>query len=158
MLVPSHYANASVVAVHASKFGSFLNIPDLDLSCAKTNTDICSISGPLDTADVGIRAGLQKRTDSTRLSRPDVDVSLETDGDLVARRPVEKIEVVVVDKAGGVEHTFRGSGNTTSELGRCGIRILERTIVLRPKVNRLRRFRRRWLKSKNALIERDTAG
>lgn len=44
VLVPSHNTNAGIMTVHAAEFGSFLDIPDLNLSCSKSNTDIGSIT------------------------------------------------------------------------------------------------------------------
>jgi hypothetical protein len=53
--------------MHTAKLGTFFNIPDLNFASTESNTDVCSISGPLDTADIGIRAGFQERTDSSGL-------------------------------------------------------------------------------------------
>jgi hypothetical protein len=138
VLVPAHDTNAGVMAVHASELGALLNVPDLHLSCAESHTHIGAIARPFDTADIGIRAGFQERTDSSGLSRPDIDIALKTDSNLVARGPVKKIEIVVVYEAWGIQNSLRGCCNAASELGRCGTGILEWAVVLRAEVNWLR--------------------
>jgi len=95
------------VTEHAAKLGALFNVPDLDLTSAKPDANVSTVATPLDTADVGLLRTFKKRVDCSRLCRPDVDVTLETDGDLVARTPVEKVEVVVVNKTGSIENAFR---------------------------------------------------
>ena len=138
MLVPSHNTNAGVVTMHASELGAFLDVPDLNFSRAEANADICSIAGPLDTADIGVWAGFQERADGARLCRPDIDIALETNSDLVTGGPVEKVEVVVIDKTRSIQDTFWSGGDATSKLRGCGIGILERAVVLGSKVDWLR--------------------
>jgi len=65
VLVPSHNTNTSFVSVHAAELGTLLNIPDLNLSRTETDTDICSVTRPLDTANIGIWASLEERADSS---------------------------------------------------------------------------------------------
>ena len=55
VFVPSHDANAGVVAVHTSELGTLLHVPNLRLTGSKTHSHVCAIATPLDTADVGIR-------------------------------------------------------------------------------------------------------
>ena len=116
MFIPAHDTNTGIMSMHASELCAFLNVPDLYFSRTEANADICSVARPLDTTDVGIWAGLQERADSTRLGGPDVDVSLETNCDLVARRPIKKVEVVVIDETRSVKHALWGSSYATSEL------------------------------------------
>jgi hypothetical protein len=59
VLVPSHDADACLVAVHASDLGAFFDIPDLNFSCAEANANVSSVAGPFDTADIGIWTCLQ---------------------------------------------------------------------------------------------------
>ena len=98
VLVPSHYTNTSIVSVHASKLGTFFDIPDLNFSGTETNTDICSITGPLDTANIGIWASFKKRADSTRLGRPDIYIAFKTNCNLIVGAPVKEVQVVIVDE------------------------------------------------------------
>lgn len=63
VLVPSHNTNTGIVSVHATELGAFLNVPDLDLTRAESNADVCSVAGPLDAADIGVWASLEKRAD-----------------------------------------------------------------------------------------------
>lgn len=56
MLVPAHHADASVMAKHAADFGTFGDVPYLDLARTKAYADVGAIARPLDAADVGIRA------------------------------------------------------------------------------------------------------
>jgi len=44
VLVPAHHADSSLVAEHASKLGTFFDIPDLDFAGAETDTDVCAIA------------------------------------------------------------------------------------------------------------------
>jgi len=140
VLVPSHNTNTRIVTEHATKLGAFLNIPDLNLTSAETDTNVSTIAAPLDTTDVGLFRTFKKGVDCSRLSRPDVHVTLEADGDLVARAPVEKVQVVVVHQTRSIEHALWGGQDPTAELRSRGSSGLERTVVLRAKVNRLGRF------------------
>src|ERR1700722_14712841 len=63
LLVPAHDANTCLMSSHASELGSLFNIPDLDFTGAKTNTDVSPISTPLDTADVSVGWGIEKTAD-----------------------------------------------------------------------------------------------
>jgi hypothetical protein len=76
---------------------------------------------------------------------------------LVLGAPVEKVEVVVINKARSIQNTLWCSGNATSELSRGSIGRLERTVVLRAKVDWLGRLRRGRLEGKDASVEGDTA-
>lgn len=157
VLVPAHDANAGIVAEHGAKLSALLDVPDLDLSGSKTGGDVSTVRRPLDAGDVGGCIALEQRADGARLSRPDVDVALETNGDLVARRPVKKVEVVVVNKAWSVKNTLWGSWDTTTELG-SGSDRLERTVVLGAEVDWAGRFWWRWLESEDTLAKVDVAG
>ena len=157
VLVPSHDTNAGIVSVHAAELGALLNVPDLDLTRAESNADVCSVAGPFDAADIGIWASLEERADSSGLSGPDVDIALEANGNLVVGAPVEEVQVVVIDKSRGIENTLWGSGNTASELGCSRRGRLERTVVLGAKVDWLGRLRRGRLECKDAGVLRDTA-
>lgn len=135
VLVPAHDTNTGLMTVHASNLDTLLNIPDLDFARAQANANVRSVAGPLHAANVGVGGSLKKAADGAGLGRPDVDVAFQADGDLVAGRPVEEVEVVVVDKAGSVEDALRGGGDTASELGR-GSGGLERAVVLGAEVDR----------------------
>lgn len=135
VLVPAHDTDAGVVAVHAAEFGTLLDIPDLDLAGAEADADVGAVTRPLDATDVGVRAGLQEAAHGAGFGRPDIDVALEADGDLVLRGPVQEVEVVVVDETGGVEDALWGGSDTATELSRGGIGGLERTVVLRAEVD-----------------------
>ena len=95
MLVPAHNANACIVTKHAAHLLALSNIPDLNLTSAEANADVGTVARPLDAADIGVMACLQKAADAALVRRPDVDVALEANGDLIARAPVEKVQVVV---------------------------------------------------------------
>ncbi|KFX95175.1 hypothetical protein O988_05932, partial [Pseudogymnoascus sp. VKM F-3808] len=97
VLVPSHNTNTGVVSVHAAELGALLNVPDLDLTRAESNADVCSVTGPLDAADIGVGASLEKRADGAGLCGPHVNVALEANSDLVVGAPVKEVEVVVID-------------------------------------------------------------
>jgi hypothetical protein len=56
---------------------------------------------------------------------------------LVARRPIKKIEIVVVNKTRCIKNTLRGRENTTTELCVDAISGLEWTIVLRAEIDGL---------------------
>jgi len=77
------------VTIHASELRAFLYVPDLNFARAQTNANIGPIATPFDTANIGVRRSLQEAIDSAGLGRPNVDVSLETDGHLVSRAPIE---------------------------------------------------------------------
>jgi len=135
MLVPAHNTNTSVVSVHAAKLLALLHIPNLDLTSSETNADVSTVTAPLDTGDGGVLTALQERVDGAGLGRPNVDIALETDSDLVARAPVEEVEVVVVSQTRSIKDTLRRGQDTTAELrGRC-CGGLERTVVLRAEIN-----------------------
>lgn len=116
VLVPAHGANTGVMAVHGAQLSAIFNIPDLNLSRTETSSHISAVAGPLDRGDVGVLGALEERRNRARLSRPNVNVALETNGDLVAGRPVEEVEVVVVNKARSVKNTLRRSEDATTEL------------------------------------------
>lgn len=96
VLRPSHDSHASVMAKHAPQLRAFLNVPDLDFTRSQADTDVGAIPTPLDTADVCVWRRLEKAVDSSGVGRPHVDVALKTNGDLVARAPIQKVEIVVV--------------------------------------------------------------
>jgi hypothetical protein len=158
VLVPAHNTNASVMAEHASDLLTLSDIPDLDLTSSKTNTDISTIARPLDAANVSVGSSLQEAADATFIRRPNVDVALKTNGNLVARAPVEQVKVVVIDKAGSIKDTLGCGGDTAADLGRaCGGR-LERSVVLLSQVNGLGGFRSGRLELKDTGVEAHTAG
>jgi hypothetical protein len=158
VLVPAHNTNAGVVAEHASDLLTLSDIPDLDLTSSETNTDVGTIARPLDAANVGVGGSLKEAADATLIRRPNVDVSLKTNGDLVAGAPVEEVEVVVIDKAGCIKDTLRSGGNAATKLSRaCGGR-LERTVVLLSQVDGLRGLRGGRLELQDACVEAHTAG
>jgi hypothetical protein len=156
VLVPSHDTNTSVMAEHASDLLTLSDIPDLDLTGAETNADVGTVARPLDAADIGIRGGLKKAADTTLIGRPDIDVALQTDSNLVLRAPVEKVKVVVIDKTRGVKDTLRSGSNPTTELSRARGGRLERSVVLLSQVNGLGRLRSGRLELKDASVEAHT--
>jgi len=158
VLVPAHNTNAGVVTEHAAELGTLLDIPDLDLSRAETSSDVSTVTTPFDRGDVGRGVALEERVDGTSLSRPDVDGTLKANGDLVSGRPVEQVEVVVVDETWSIKNTLRGSSDTTAELSTGGSCRLDWAVVLRAEVNWARRLWRSRLELENALVEGDTAG
>jgi hypothetical protein len=130
VLVPAHDTNSSIMAMHTTEFGAFFDIPYLDLTSAKSNADVGSIPRPLNTADIGVRACFEKRANSSRFSRPDINIAFEANGDLVAGRPVKKVKIVIVHEPRGIQDALGGCCNTTSKLGRGGTGILEGAVVL----------------------------
>ncbi|KAI6761544.1 hypothetical protein HG531_002097 [Fusarium graminearum] len=118
VLVPAHNTNASIVAKHASDLLALSDIPDLDLTSSKTNADISTITRPLDAANVGVGGGLEKTADATFISRPNIDVTLKSNSNLVARAPVEQVKVVVINETGSIKNTFGGCGDAAADLGR----------------------------------------
>jgi hypothetical protein len=157
VVVPAHNTNASIMTVHTSDLSTLLNVPDLNLSRTEADTNVSSIAGPLHAADIGIWAGLEERADRSGLCRPDIDVALKADGDLVVGAPVEEVEVVVINKARGIQNSLWCSCNASSELGGGSVGVLERAIVLCTEVDWLGRFWCGWFEGKDASIERDTA-
>lgn len=158
VLVPAHDADAGVVAVHGAELGLLLDIPDLDLASAEAGGNVCTVARPLDGGDVGVLWAFEEGVHGARLGGPDVDVALEADGDLVARRPVQQVQVVVVDKAWSIQHALRGGQHTAAELRGGGSRWLERAVVLGAEVDRAGGLWRRRLEFKNALLHAHTAG
>jgi hypothetical protein len=158
VLVPTHNTDASVMAEHASDLLALSDIPDLDLTSSKTNTDISTIARPLDAANVGVGGGLEETADATFVRRPNIDVALKTNSNLVARAPVEQVEVVVINKAGSIEDTLRSGGDAAADLGRgCGGGP-ERSVVLLPQVNRLGGFWSGGLELEDACVKAHAAG
>lgn len=157
VLVPAHNTNTGVVAEHATDLHALGNIPDLHLTGSKTNTDVGTIARPLNAANIGVWGGLQQAAYRAFIGRPDIDVALQTDGNLVTRAPVEQVQVVVINQTRSVKHTLGGGGNAASELSRASIGRLQRSVVLLSKINRLRRLRRRRLELEDARVEVDTA-
>jgi hypothetical protein len=84
------------MTMHAPELGTVLNVPDLDFARTKANTNISSVARPLNAADICIRACLQKAANSSSFSGPDVHVALEANGHLIARAPVQKIQIVII--------------------------------------------------------------
>ena len=158
VLVPAHNTNAGVVTEHAAELGTLLDIPDLDLSRTETSSDVSTVTAPLDRGNVGRGIALEKRVYGTSFRRPDVDGTLKTNGDLVTGRPVEEVEVVVVDETWCIENTLRSSSDTTAELSTSGSRWLDWAVVLRAEVNWARRLWGGRLELEDALVERDAAG
>jgi hypothetical protein len=158
VLVPTHNTNAGVVTEHASDLLTLSDIPDLDLAGSETNTDIGTITRPLDAANVGVGGGLEETADATLIRRPNIDVALKTDGNLVARAPVEQVEVVVINEAGSVKNTFRGSSDAATDLGGgCGGGP-ERSVVLLSQVDRLGWLGSGGLKLEDTSVEAHAAG
>lgn len=157
VLVPAHNTNTGVMTEHAANLLTLSNIPNLDLTGSKTNTDISTVARPLNTADIRVRACLQQAAHGAFISRPDIDRALKTNSNLVARAPVEQVQVVVINQTGSVKNTLGSSGNATSKLGRVGIGSLKRTVVLLTKINRLRRLRRSRLELKDTGVKVDAA-
>lgn len=60
VLVPAHDTDASVVAVHGTKLGAVLDVPDLDLTRSKTSSNVGAVTAPLDRGDVGVRRALKQ--------------------------------------------------------------------------------------------------
>jgi len=158
VLVPAHDTNAGVMAVHASKLGTFFNIPDLDFTGAESDANIGAITAPFNAADIGVRRGLQKTVDSPCVRRPNVDVTLETDGNLVARAPVQKVQIIVIKQPRSIQDTLWCGLDSPPELSRLGIGGLERAVVLSAEVNGLGRLRCRGLESENASVQVHAAG
>ena len=153
VLVPAHHADAALVAVHAPQLGAFLHVPDLNLAGTEADADVGSVAAPPDARHVRVGGRLEQAVHGPRLGRPDIDVSLEPDGDLVPGTPVEQIEVVVVDQAGRVQDPFGGSQDSSPELSRrvCG---LQWPVVLRAEVDGLGRLGRGRLERQDACVER----
>lgn len=63
MLVPTHNTNTRVMAKHAADLCLLSNIPNLDLASSEANSDVSTVTGPLDTADVGIGGSLEETAD-----------------------------------------------------------------------------------------------
>lgn len=137
VLVPTHDANASVMAKHAAHFSTLSDIPDLDLTSTKTNADVGAIAGPLDAADVSVRACLEQTAHSTLVSGPDVDISLEANSDLVSGTPIKEVEVVIVNEARCIQDPVGTCGDSTPELGRAGAGWLDGSVVLFAEVDGL---------------------
>jgi hypothetical protein len=157
VLVPTHSTNTGVVAVHGAKLGAVLDVPDLNLTRTETSSDVSTVARPLDRGDVGVFRALEEGGDGARLGRPDVDVALEADGDLVTGGPVKEVEVVVVNKTRCVENTLRRGQYTTAELRGGSRGRLQRAVVLGTEVDRARRLRSSRLELQDALLDGDTA-
>jgi hypothetical protein len=157
VLVPAHDTNTGLMAEHAADLLALGDIPDLDLTGSETNTDVGAIARPLDTADVGVGSGLKKAADTALIGRPDVDVALKTNGNLVAGAPVKKVEVVVVDQAGGIENTLRSGSDAASQLGRAGGGRPERPVVLLSQIDGLGRLRGGGLELQDTGVEAHAA-
>lgn len=100
------------------------NVVHLDRSARESHGEMRSVLGELDAADVLVsllgrgfsfcRSHRAKKVDFSTFGVPDVDALAESNGDEVARGPVEEVEVVVVDETRGVEDSFRGGGDATT--------------------------------------------
>lgn len=156
MLVPAHDANASIMAKHAADFGTLGDVPDLDLAGTKAYADVGAIARPLDAADVSIRAGLEKAADTALGGRPDVDVALEADGDLIPGAPVEKVEIVVVNEARGIQDSVRTCSNATAELSGAGVGWPDGSVVLLAEVDRPGGLGRSGLELEDACVHANT--
>lgn len=123
---------------HAPNLLTLFDVPDLHFSRVEADADEGAVGRPLHAADVRVGRGLEKRRDGAAFCAPDVNVALETDGHLIAARPVKQIEVVIVYEAGGVEYAFGSRQDSPPELR--GLHRgggLEWTVVLCPQVDRL---------------------
>jgi hypothetical protein len=126
------------MAVHAAELGTLLDVPNLNLASSETNANVSTIATPFHAADVGVRGGLQEAADCARFGRPNINVALETDGDLVARAPVKQVEIVVIQQTRCVQDTLRSSLNSPAELSILGLGRAKGAVVLRTEINRLR--------------------
>jgi hypothetical protein len=134
MLVPGHDSNTGVVTAHCPQPCLLLDIPDLNVTSAETDRDVGTIRGPPHRRNEGIRGSLHKLRDISSLSIPNVDIALETDGNLVSGTPIEEVQVVVVQQTGSIKDTFGGGEDTASRLG---TRRLDRSVVLSAQIDRL---------------------
>ena len=137
MLVPPLHADTGIVPVHAAQLSALFDVPDLHLAGAQADANVGAVATPLDAADVRVGGGLEQAVDRARLGGPDVHVPLEADSDLVARAPVEQVQVVIIDEAGSIQDTLGGGEDPSAELSRDGVCVLEGPIVLRAEVNGL---------------------
>jgi hypothetical protein len=140
MFVPSHNSNTGIVAMHTSDLSTFLDVPDLNFAGAEANTNISSITGPFDAAYICVWASLEEAANCTSFCRPNIHITFQTNGNLISRTPVKKIQVIVVNKTWSVEDALWCGSNPSSKLSRGSIGGLQRTIVLRAKVQRFRRL------------------
>lgn len=133
--VPREGSNAGVVARHGAELRTIFGIPNLNITSAETNGNVSAVLRPFDGCNIGVWASLAKLRDSTSLTIPDIYTALEANGNLIAGRPVQKVEVVIIHQTGGVKNAVWSCKDATAELCRAGW--LQRPVVLAPKIDGL---------------------
>ena len=104
--VPAERRHARLVVAHRPQPLVRLDVPQLDVAVAEPDRDVRAVAGPVERAHVRPLRRVGEVRDRPRLRVPHVRLLREPDGEGVARRPREQIEVVVVDHQGRVEDAF----------------------------------------------------
>ena len=141
------------MAVHRSHLGLILHVPDLHLARRQPHADVGPVVAPLQRRNVRVRRRLQQRTDAAAVGGPNVHRLSQTDCNLVVARPIQNVQVVVINNVRGVQDALRGSQDPAPKLARGCVSRLQRPVVLRPQVDRRVGLRRRWLEGKNPSVE-----
>ena len=113
MTIPAQRRDACLVAAHRPQPPVRLDIPQFYVSIAEPDRDVRAVAGPIEGADVVPLWRLGEVRDSPSLRVPDIRVLRERDGEDVARRPGEQVEVVVVDHGRRVEDAVRLRGEAS---------------------------------------------
>lgn len=102
------------------------DVPDLDLGIARPNRQVAAISRPGQAADVVTVVGhLAKRLHAAGAGVPEVHCAAEGHSNDVLARPVQQVEVVVVNQVRRIQDAVLGLGDVTIRLASgSGTRIL----------------------------------
>lgn len=117
--VPRHRADTTVVASHLAYLLRLVNVPELNFVFLGTNSQPLTSRGPREGSNVDARA-IAKLDDFTSLSSPDVHSASKRNGKAVVLRPVEQVEVVVIDHLGGVQNAFGSRRDMAGSAARGG--------------------------------------
>lgn len=103
-IVPGNTANATLMAVEGPHDLLLGRIPDLELTCVGTHSEVMTISAPLDTCDSIVWSDVWEFGNLWSRCVPKVNTWAETHGQNILRRPVNKIQIEVVSQTRSIEH------------------------------------------------------
>lgn len=104
--VPGQRRDSSGVTSHLANLLRLVDVPELYFELFGTDREPLPSVGPLERSNLRSSRSLAELNDLSSLCGPDVDCRTQSNRNAVIGRPIQQIQVVVVEQIGGIQDTL----------------------------------------------------
>ncbi|KAJ2430519.1 hypothetical protein IWW41_003234 [Coemansia sp. RSA 2522] len=106
MAFPRQHAYSRLASAHGPYLAACFCVPNLHISITRAHGQIRAIPRPFNAGHIHIALQLTQTVYIPRSCVPQVHALVQPNRQHITRRPVQKIEIIVVNKPGRVQHAF----------------------------------------------------